>query len=386
MTKEEIKAKAIEIRHHLHAHPETAMEEVETSKYLADIMESYGFQVTRGIGKTGFVATLKCGDSDEMVGLRADIDALPIQEVGNPPWKSTVPGKFHGCGHDSHAASLVAAALLLKESRDFNGTAVFIFQPGEEPGVGAKAMVEDGLFEKFPVKEIYGQHNNPLMDFGSIGVRSGMASSSEDDFWITIRGLGGHASAPQNVKDPLVTAAEIVMLLQTIISRNLNPLKAGTVSVCDIQTDGAMNAIPSTVTILGDCRTYDPAVQDLIEGRMREIVEHVCKLNGCEGEVRYDRVFVPMDNDPFCTQVVKDVAKELYGEEYVVKDQPMMSGSEDFAWYEQFAPGAFFWVGTGPVEGAEAYPLHNMYYDFNDEAILLGSEMLAQIIRRRLPL
>ncbi len=386
MNKAEIREKIIEIRRYLHMHPETAMEEYETSKFIAKTMREYGFDVTEGIGKTGVVATLKCGDSNEMVGLRADIDALPINEVGNPPWKSTVPGKFHGCGHDSHVASLIGAALLLKESKDFNGTAVFIFQPGEEPGLGAKAMVDDGLFEKFPVKEIYGQHQNPLGDIGTIKTKVGIFSSSEDDFWITIKGKGGHASAPHNLKDPLVTAAEIVVLLQTVISRNLNPLDAGTISVCDFKTDGAMNAVPSIVTILGDCRTYNPAVQDLIESRMGEIVKHVCEMNGCDYEFRYDRVFVPMNNNAECVQHVVDVATKLYGAENVTDKAPMGSGSEDFAYYQKFVPGAFFNIGTKSPDTKTVYPNHNGNFDFNDEAIMYGSEMFAELIRTRLPL
>lgn len=383
MTKEEIREKIIEIRHHIHQHPETALEEYETSEYIAQIMEGYGFNVTRGIGKTGVVATLKCGDSDEMVGLRADMDALPIQEQTDLPYKSQVAGKFHGCGHDSHVATMIGAALLLKERQDFNGTVAFIFQPGEEPGVGARAMIEDGLFERFPMKEIYGQHN-AVAPLGTISAKVGVAYSSEDDFWITIKGLGGHASAPHKLRDPLVTAAEVILQLQTVISRNLDPQKAGTISCCDIQTDGVLNAVPSTVTIVGDCRAYDPAVQDLIEGRMREIVKHVCEMNGCEWELKYERVFMPLINHEGCVQVVLEAAKALYGEECIITDPPAATFSEDFSLYLNHVPGAFFNVGMVP-EGCEGYPLHNNQYTYHDEAILLGSEMFAEIIRRRLP-
>lgn len=331
------------------------------------------------------VATLKCGDSEEMVGLRADFDAIPISEAGNLPWKSTIPNCFHGCGHDGHVASMIGAALLLKESQDFNGTAVFVFQPGEEPGVGAKAMIEDGLFERFPMKEIYGQHNNSMRDLGQITTRVGILSSSEDDFWITVKGKGGHASAPHNLKDPLVTAAEIVLLLQTVISRNINPLEAGTISVCDIKTDGAMNAVPSTVTILGDCRTYNPQIQDIIESRMKDIVHHVCAMNGCEGEVRYDRVFIPMINDAARVQTVVDVATKLYGADKVNANGPLGSGSEDFAWFQKYVPGAFFNIGMKPAAAKTVYPAHNAHYEFNDESLMFGSEMFAEIIRTRLP-
>ena len=385
MNNEEIKQTVIAIRHHLHTIPELAMHEYKTSAYIAEKMKEFGFDVTTGIGGTGVVATLKCGDSDEMVGLRADFDALPITEQSGVPYASTHEGCFHGCGHDSHVATLMGAALMLKESRDFNGTAVFIFQPGEEPGVGARAMLDDGLLEKFPIREIYGQHNDPLTPVGRIGVRPGMASSSEDDFWITIRGKGGHASAPHNTKDPLVTACEVVNALQTIVSRNINPLEAGTVSCCDIQTDGVLNAIPSTVTIVGDCRTYNKAVQKLIEERMRTIVQHICEMNGCEWELRYDHAFVPLDNDPGCVQTVIDAAVKLCGEENVDPACPMMSASEDFAWYQEKVPGAFFFTGHKAPDNDNPYPLHNARYRYNDDAILLGSEVFAEIIRMRLP-
>ena len=384
MTKAEIQKKITEIRHHIHMHPELALEEHETSDYIASILEELGLEVTRGIGGTGVVATLTAGTGGKMIGLRADMDALPITEKNDLPYKSIYPGKMHGCGHDSHVASLIGAAMLLREDPSFNGTAVFIFQPGEEPGVGAKAMIEDGFFEKFPISEIYGQHNNPLEPLGKISVCPGVAASSEDDFWITIHGLGGHASAPQNTQDPLVTAAEIVMQLQTIVSRNLNPLSAGTVSCCDIQTDGAMNAIPSTVTILGDCRSYDPAVQETIEKRMREIVRHVCEMNGCGWELRYDHVFIPMVNDPACVQAVVDTATSLYGAGRVDAAVPPASGSEDFAWFQRRVPGAYFRVGTRPEGSTQVYPQHNACYNFNDDAILIASEVFAAIIRNRL--
>ena len=329
MNKEEIKQTVTDIRHHLHTIPELALQEYKTSAYIAEKMREFGFDVTAGIGGTGVVATLKCGDSDEMIGLRADFDALPITEDSDLPYRSMHEGCFHGCGHDSHAASLIGAALLLKESRNFNGTAVFIFQPGEEPGVGARAMLDDGLLEKFPIREIYGQHNDPLTPVGRIGVRPGMASSSEDDFWITIRGKGGHASAPHNTKDPLVTACEVVNALQTIVSRNINPLEAGTVSCCDIQTDGVLNAIPSTVTIVGDCRTYNKAVQKLIEERMRTIVQHICEMNGCEWELRYDHAFVPLDNDPGCVQ--KDDAEEVLRR--IMEADLLIYATPIYTWY-----------------------------------------------------
>ena len=385
MNRQEIRETVIAIRHHLHTIPELAMQEYETSAYIAEKMKEFGFDVTTGVGGTGVVATLKCGDSEKMIGLRADFDALPITEQTDVPYKSVHEGCFHGCGHDSHVATLIGAALMLKETRDFNGTAVFIFQPGEEPGLGAKAMIADGLFEKFPISEIYGQHNVALAPLGFIGVRPGMASSSEDDFWITIRGKGGHASAPHNTKDPLVTACEVVNALQTIVSRNINPLEAGTVSCCDIQTDGVLNAIPSTVTIVGDCRTYNREVQKVIEERMRAIVQHICEMNGCEWELKYDHVFIPIDNDPACAEVVAAAAKKIFGDANVEDHTAMIPASEDFAWYLEHVPGAFFLTGHKAPDNDHPYPGHHAKYQYNDDAILIGSEVFAEIIRMRLP-
>ena len=385
MTKEEIRKKAVEIRHQLHMIAEPSMQEYESSRLIADTMKELGFDVTEGIGGTGVVATLKCGDSDRMIGLRADIDAIPVTEDNDLDYKSTNEGFFHGCGHDSHAASLVGAALLLKESRDFNGTAVFIFQPGEETGYGARAMIEDGLLEKFPISEIYAQHNDPLSPNGLYGVRKGIASSSEDHFFITIKGRGGHASAPHTVKDPIAAAAEIITALQTIVSRSVSPLDSCTVSCCDIKTDGVMNVIPSTVTIIGDCRAFKGEVQDLIESRMRAIVQHVCEMNDCGWEFEYERVYAPLMNDSHCVDVVVDAMISVAGEEYVIKNCDMMTASEDFAWFQQKVPGAFFFVGHSDASKIEPYPVHSPKFIYNDDAILNASEVFAEIIRKTMP-
>ena len=246
-------------------------------------------------------------------------------------------------------------------------------------------MIADGLFERFPMQEIYGLHNMPLLPLGTVCTRAGTFASSEDDFWITVKGKGGHASAPQHTKDPLVTAAEIILQLQTVISRNLDPLKAGTISCCDISTDGAMNAIPSTVKLLGDCRTYDPAVQEIIENRMRTIVQHVCEMNGCEWELIYDRVFAPVVNDAECAAAIHKAAESMFGSEVCMTGEPL-SFSEDFAEYQKIIPGAFCVLGTKPADTAEPLPLHNARFDYNDDALVPGALLLAQIIRDRMPL
>lgn len=383
MTKAEIQKKITEIRHHIHMHPELALEEHETSDYIASILEELGLEVTRGIGGTGVVATLTAGTGGKMIGLRAVWTPCPLPSRTTSPINPSILERCTAAARQpcclSHRGGHAAQG-----GPQLQRDGGIHLPAGEEPGVGTKAMIEDGFFEKFPISEIYGQHNNPLEPLGKITVCPSVAASSEDDFWITIHGLGGHASAPQNTRDPLVTAAEIVMQLQTIVSRNLNPLSAGTVSCCDIQTDGVMNAIPSTVTILGDCRSYDPAVQETIEKRMREIVKHVCEMNGCGWELRYDHVFIPMVNDPTCVQAVVDAAASLYGAERVDSAVPPLSGSEDFAWFQRRVPGAYFRVGTRPEGSTQVYPQHNACYNFNDDAILIASEVFATIIRNRL--
>lgn len=383
MTKQEIKDKIIEIRHHIHRHPEINMDTVETAAYVKGIMEELGC-TTEYVGGTGLVATMKCGNGDKMIGLRADMDALSIQEESGVSHRSVIPGLHHGCGHDSHTAGLIGTAMLLRESQDFNGTVVFIFQPAEEPGLGAKAMIEDGLFEKYPISEIYGQHNRPGLKVGAIQVKYGQCYSSEDDFWIKIKGFGGHASAPHNLKDPIVTASEIVVRLQTIISRSLNPLDAGTCSVCDIQTGGRMNTVPSEVLILGDCRSYKPEVSLQIEERMRAIVQHICEMNGCTGEVIYDRVFTPTVNNDECTDVVLAVGEKVLGKENVIITDMPNSGSEDFGQFSALVPGCYFDTGIQSDENEEVIPVHNTRYDFNDDAIMVAPEMFAQIVRERL--
>ncbi len=257
----ELRKQMTEWRHDLHAHPESAFEEVNTAAFVAEKLEEMGIQVETGIGKTGVVGTLKVGDGERVVGLRADMDCICLQEASDLPYGSQTPNRMHACGHDGHMATLLGAAKILSESRDFSGTVRFVFQPAEEPGWGSKAMIEDGFFERFPVDEMYGLHNMPQYPAGTIAVREGGIMASEDNFTIKIKGKGGHASAPDVVKDPLVTAAEIICALQTIVARNVTPTETAVVSCTELETDGAHNAIPSNVVIRGDTKFHPGGVQ-----------------------------------------------------------------------------------------------------------------------------
>ncbi len=372
-------------RHHFHQYPESAFEENATADYIAEFLKRLNLEVHCGIGGTGVVASLKAGEGKKAIGLRADMDCINIQEKGCPEYASKINGKAHACGHDGHMASLMGAAMLLRDSMDFNGTVYFIFQPAEEPGTGALAMINDGLFTRFPMDEIYGFHNEPREPEGLISAAGGPFMSSEDDFMIKIKGKGGHASSPHNTKDPIVIASEIIIALQTIVSRNISPLEHAVISCTDIVTDGAMNVIPSNVVIKGDVRTYSPEVQDYIEKRMRDICTHICAMYGAECEFEYIRAFVPLINSPECAETVRKAAEILnrQGENAVVASAPVPgTGSEDFAHYLTYVKGCYFRIGGGKTENPEdVAPPHNPRFDYDDDILCLGAEMYAQIAK-----
>ena len=315
MDEQKVKETLISWRHTLHAHPETAFEEVETARFVADKLRAMGCTVHEGIGGTGVVADLTVGDGKKVIGLRADMDAINVKEVGTPTYQSQNPGKMHACGHDGHMTILLGAMTLLAESKNFNGTVRAIFQPAEEPGKGAKAMIDDGLFEKYPVDEIYGLHNIPFLPEGEIHTRPGGIMASEDNFTIKIHGRGGHASSPHVGIDPLIPAAQIILGLQTIVSRNANPLEPAVVSVTELHTDGAHNAIPSNIVMTGDTRSTSPEMQALIEIRMRTIVEHACAMAGAASEFSYTHEFAPTVNWPECAAHAAAAARKAVGAE-----------------------------------------------------------------------
>lgn len=374
-----------EWRHYLHMYPETAFEEKITSAFIAEKLSAMGLEVHTKIGGTGVVASLKAGDGNEVVGLRADMDCIYINETTGLPYQSKHAGKMHACGHDGHVVTLLGAAMLLCERKNFNGTVRFIFQPAEEPGTGAPAMLADGLLERFPMDEIYGFHNMPSFPAGTAHMRTGGIMASEDNFVIGIKGRGSHASAPHLSIDPLVTAAEIILALQTIVSRSLSPALSGVVSCTEIFTDGAHNAIPTNAKILGDTRSFDPQVQALIETKMREISESICRMNGAECEFKYTHEFTPTINWEKCVNVAAMAARKILGAENVDANCAPWMGSEDFGAFLQEIPGCYFFLGTGEHENpADNIPPHNSAYDYNDDMLETGAQLFAELIATRL--
>lgn len=382
----ELGTQMVRWRHQLHQFPETGFNEHRTSGFVAKALELMGLEVHRAIGGTGLVASLTVGTGQGVIGLRADMDALAMAETAEGrPHVSRNPGCMHGCGHDGHMAMLLGAAQILTRSRDFDGTVRFIFQPAEEHGRGASAMIRDGLFERFPVDEIYGAHNIPGMPVGHIATRVGGIMASEDNFVIRIQGRGGHAARPQMAIDPLVVAAEIILALQTIVSRSVDPADSAVVSCTEIHSDGIRNAIATHVEIKGDTRSYAPHVQALLERRMREICHGIAAAHGATCAVEYTHEFVPTVNWPECTPVAIRAAQAVVGVDNVDGDVAPMMISEDFGAFLKGVPGAFVFIGNGAAGSPGGVPLHNAQYDFNDAVLPIGARYFAQVVRERLP-
>lgn len=376
----------IEWRHYLHMHPESAFEEKNTSEYVAKALTAMGLEVHRNIGGTGIVASLTVGDGKGIIGLRTDMDAINMAETITRPYTSRNPGKMHACGHDGHMATLLGAAKLLTERKNFNGTVRFVFQPAEEPGKGAAAMLKDGLLKHFPMDEIYGMHNRPSMPEGSISTRVGGIMGSEDNFVIRIKGQGSHASSPHMGKDPIVIASEIVLALQTIISRNMDPSAPAVISCTEFHTDGVHNAIPSNVEIKGDTRSYSPAIQKLLENRMRAICEGTCKMNDAECQFEYTHEFAPTVNWEHCVEIAVKAARNAVGANNVDGNCQQWMASEDFGTFLQEIPGCLVFIGSGDgSDGIGNVPLHNSSYDYNDRILKIGAEYFAELVKVRLP-
>ena len=371
-------------RRHLHAHPELALQETNTAAFVAEKLREMGIEVTENVGKTGVVGTLKMGDGGRTIGLRADMDAITLQEKNTFDYRSDTDGVMHGCGHDGHTTSLLGAAKLLSESRNLNGIVRFIFQPGEEPGKGARAMIEDGLLERFPMDEIYGLHNGPQITGGRLETCVGGCCSSEDNFKIVIRGRGSHASQPHLSIDPLVIASQIILALQTIVSRNSDPLQTAVVSCTELFTDGGHNAIPGTVTILGDARSYTSEIQKLIEQRMRAIGKGICDANGADCTVEYTHEFAPTVNWAECVATMAKAAGKVLGESNVDDNARPISGSEDFGLFLRYIPGCFAFYGTGKKDIVDFVPLHNPHYDYNDEYLETAAKLYVEIAKTAL--
>jgi len=371
-------------RHTIHAHPELAYEEHKTSDLVAERLESFGIKIERGLGKTGVVGSIKYGDSKKRIGLRADMDALPLQEKNEFTHRSQTDGVMHACGHDGHTTMLLAAAEYLAANECFDGTIDLIFQPAEEGEAGARAMIEDGLFEKYPVDAVYGLHNWPGLDVGKLAVRKGPMMAAMDIFEVTVKGKGGHGALPHLATDPILIASQLVQAWQGIVSRNINPVDAAVVSVTQIHAGDAYAVIPNEVVLRGTVRSFKPEVRDLLEARMQQIASGICAAHNASFDWRYDRRFPATVNSSQETDNTIRVASELLGSENVNPDVEPVTGSEDFAYMLQEKPGCYAFIGNGP--GAGGCLLHSPHYDFNDDAIPVGASYWVNLAQQELPL
>ena len=369
------------VRRDIHAHPELCFEEVRTADVVAQKLTEWGIPIHRGLGKTGVVGIVKGRDggaSGRAIGLRADMDALPMQEFNTFAHASKHQGKMHACGHDGHVAMLLAAAQHFAKHRNFDGTVYLIFQPAEEGGGGARVMIEDGLFEQFPMEAVYGMHNWPGLPVGTFAVSPGPVMASTSEFKITLRGKGGHAALPHTGIDPVPIACGMVQSFQTIISRNKKPVDAGVISVTMIHAGEATNVVPDSVELQGTVRTFTVEVLDLIEKRMRQIAEHTCAAHDATCEFEFVRNYPPTINSPAEAEFARKVMAGIVGEERVLPQEPTM-GAEDFAYMLQAKPGAYCFIANGDGahremgHGGGPCMLHNPSYDFNDDLIPLGA-------------
>ena len=369
-------------RRHLHAHPELLYDVHQTAAFVAERLREFGCdEVRAGIGRTGVVGVIKGGKgaSGRTVGLRADMDALPIEETTNLPYRSTVPGRMHACGHDGHTAILLGAARYLAETRNFAGSAVVIFQPAEEGGAGAKAMVDDGVMDIFGIEEVYALHNAPKLPVGEISICKGAALASADFFVLKLEGKGGHAAFPHNCVDVIVAGAQIVTALQTIAARNVDPLDACVVSVARFTSGNTDNILPQSAELEGTVRTLSHETRDLVEKRFREIVAGIAAASGVSFTLEYRRNYPPTINPAKQAEFATDVARAVLGADSVHADVAPVMGAEDFSFMLQARPGAYAWLGNGDSAG-----LHHSEYDFNDGALPYGMAYFAGIIETAL--
>jgi amidohydrolase len=379
------------LRRDLHAHPELGFEEHYTANRVVESLKVCGVdEIHTGIGKTGVVAVIRGrkNGSGRMLGLRADMDALPMTEHNDFAWRSTRPGMMHGCGHDGHTTMLVGAARYLAETRNFDGTAVLIFQPGEEGFAGAKAMIEDGLFDRFPVQSVYGMHNWPQMKPGMVGVNPGPMMASADRITIEITGKGGHGAHPYQTVDPVLVAAHIITAVQSIVSRNVRAIDSAVISLCAMQAGdmGAFSVTPGKATLVGTVRTFNPEVQNLVEKRLHEVCSGVALGLGAAAHVNYERIYPATINSRDEARFAGDVAQRLVGHDHVDRNMDPSMGAEDFSFMLQVKPGAYMRLGQGTDSGMGGCFLHNSRYDFNDEVLPLGAALHAGLVEHGMPL
>jgi hippurate hydrolase len=380
-----------QIRRDLHAHPELCYEEQRTSDVVADKLAEWGIPVIRGMGVTGVVGIIKHGKSNRSIGLRADMDALPMQEVNTFPHASVHPGKMHACGHDGHTAMLLGAAKYLAEHRNFDGTVYLVFQPAEEGGAGAKRMIEDGLFEQCPMDAIYGMHNWPGIPAGHMSVCEGPLMASSNEFYVTVKGKGGHAAQPHKCIDPVMVAVQIAQSWQTIISRRTSPLDTAVLSLTQIQAGTATNVIPDEAKMAGTVRTLSWDVLDMLEKQMEQVAVNTAAAFGAEVEFKFRRNYPPLINHPEATRFAVEVMKTVVGADKVDdKTEPSMA-AEDFAYFLQAKPGCYIFIGNGEGDhrsgghGLGPCVLHNGSYDFNDNLLPIGSSFWVKLVEASLP-
>ena len=372
-------------RRDLHAHPELMYDVHRTAAFVAERLREFGCdEVVTGLGRTGVVGVIKGrrpgnGGDVKAVGLRADMDALPIEEETGVAYRSTIPGKMHACGHDGHTAMLLGAARYLAETRNFAGDAVMIFQPAEEGGAGAEAMIKDGLMDRFKVDQVYGMHNSPGMPIGTFATRVGPTMAATDHINIHIEGLGGHAARPHKSIDSVLIGSQLITALQSIVSRSVDPLDAAVISICEFHAGNARNVIPQTAELRGTARSLTPEVRDLIEQRVGEVVNGVAQLSGAKITLNYERSYPVLVNHAAETEIAARVATDIAGESNVSSDIPPVMGAEDFAYMLEARPGAFIFIGNGDSAG-----LHHPAYNFNDDAIVYGSSYWIRLVETQL--
>ncbi|MGM4912139.1 M20 aminoacylase family protein [Hyphomicrobiales bacterium] len=377
----ELQDEVAEWRRHIHARPELLFAVENTAAFVAEKLKEFGVdEIVTGIGRTGVVGLIKGkGEGARTVGLRADMDALPLTEITGKPWASKTPGKMHACGHDGHTAMLLGAAKYLAETRNFNGNVAVIFQPAEEGGGGGNLMVKDGMMERFGIEEVYGMHNLPGLPVGQFATRKGPIMAATDEFTVTIKGRGGHAAQPHRTIDPIAIGAQIVSNLQLIASRSVNPLRSVVVSVTKFNAGFAHNVIPNDATFAGTIRTLDDEVRAQAEARLREVVEGICAAHGAAADINFHRNYPVTFNHADETEHAVAIASDIAGEANVNPEVDPMMGGEDFSYMLNVRPGAFIFIGNGDTAG-----LHNPAYDFNDEAIAHGISYWVRLAEQRL--
>jgi hippurate hydrolase len=371
-------------RRDIHAHPELGFQEQRTSDLVAQQLQAWGIEVHRGIAGTGLVGVLRNGSSGRSIGFRADMDCLPMTETSDLPHRSTTPGKMHACGHDGHTTMLLGAARYLAETKNFDGTVNFIFQPAEEGGGGGRVMVEEGLFDRFPCDAVYGMHNSPEMPLGEARVVAGPVLAAADRITITVHGKGGHASRPQQCIDPVLIGAQIVVAAQSIVSRSMDPLDCAVISICQFHAGEASNVIPERAELHGTVRTFKPEVQDLIERRLGQIVRATAEAHGTHAELSFQRGYPPTVNHAAETERAALAATAVLGEGKVHRNVVPRMGAEDFSYMLLARPGCFIGIGQGDG-GRHSVSLHNPRYDFNDDLIPLGASLFARLAEQEMP-